>query len=34
MTEPSPEEIPQVVDLVAKQAIGYLDGIDDRPVRT
>jgi len=33
MTEPSAEEIPQVVDLVAKQAIGYLDGIDDRPVR-
>ena len=33
MTQPSPDEIPQVIDLIAKQAIGYLEGIDDRPVR-
>jgi glutamate/tyrosine decarboxylase-like PLP-dependent enzyme len=33
VTDPSSAEIPQVIDLVAKHAAGYLDGIDDRPVR-
>jgi glutamate/tyrosine decarboxylase-like PLP-dependent enzyme len=33
MTNPTSDEIPQVIDLVAKHAANYLDGIDDRPVR-
>ena len=33
MTNPSADEIPSVIDLVAKHASSYLDGIDDRPVR-
>jgi glutamate/tyrosine decarboxylase-like PLP-dependent enzyme len=33
MTDPRPDEIPHVIDLVAKHAAGYLDGIDERPVR-
>lgn len=33
MSEPRPEEIPEILALVAKEAEAYLDGIDDRPVR-
>lgn len=33
MSDPSHDEIPAVIELMAREAAGYLDGIDDRPVR-
>jgi glutamate/tyrosine decarboxylase-like PLP-dependent enzyme len=33
MTEPRPEELPEVIAFAAAEAERYLEGIDDRPVR-
>src|SRR6478735_7936015 len=33
MVRPDPSELPEVIDLTAREAASYLEGIADRPVR-
>ena len=33
MPDPHPDELPEVLDLAAREAAAYLEGIADRPVR-